>query len=262
MARQTTISGTVVAGGTARPDVADRPPSATTTAQAIDAAPAGGPPHRVPGSWTSRVLDLALAVPVLVLASPVILGVALLIRLRMGSPVLFHQERAGRGGQVFELVKFRTMRAAAAGEDGPDSDGDRLTRLGRALRSMSLDELPTLVNVVRGDMGLVGPRPLPVRYLPRYSAEHARRHAVRPGITGWAQANGRNALSWDDQLDMDVWYVDHKSLRLDLRILRDTVARVLRRDGISANGHATRPEFPGSAATNGEVVGAEAGSPS
>jgi len=262
MARQTTTAGIVAADRAARDDVADGAPRDTTTAHAIGAAPGGGPPHRVLGSWASRVLDLALAVPVLLLASPAILGLALLIRLRMGSPVLFHQQRAGRGGRVFELVKFRTMRAAAPGEDGPDSDGERLTRLGQALRSMSLDELPTLLNVVRGDMGLVGPRPLPVRYLPRYSAAHARRHDVRPGITGWAQANGRNALSWDDQLDMDVWYVDHKSLHLDLRILRDTVARVLRREGISANGHPTRPEFPGSGATNVEVVGAEAGSPS
>jgi lipopolysaccharide/colanic/teichoic acid biosynthesis glycosyltransferase len=187
-----------------------------------------------------------MAVPVLVLASPVILGLALLIRLRMGSPVLFRQGRAGRGGRVFELVKFRTMRPAAPGDDGPESDGDRLTPFGRALRSTSLDELPTLLNVVRGDMSLVGPRPLPVRYLPRYSPDHARRHDVRPGITGWAQVNGRNALSWDDQLDMDVWYVDKKSVRLDARIIVGTVTSVLRRDGISHEGHATRPEFPGS----------------
>jgi sugar transferase EpsL len=199
-----------------------------------------------------------MAVPVLVLGSPVILGLALLIRLRMGSPVLFRQGRAGRGGRVFELVKFRTMRPAAPGDDGPESDGDRLTPFGRALRSISLDELPTLLNVVRGDLSLVGPRPLPVRYLPRYSAEHARRHEVRPGITGWAQVNGRNALSWDDQLDMDVWYVEHKSLRLDLRIIRDTVVSVARRQGISAEGHATRPEFPGSGASGPGLVGAEA----
>jgi lipopolysaccharide/colanic/teichoic acid biosynthesis glycosyltransferase len=154
------------------------------------------------------------------------------------------------------------MRLASRGDDGPDSDADRLTHLGRVLRSTSLDELPTLLNVVRGDMSLVGPRPLPMRYLPRYSSEHARRHVVRPGITGWAQANGRNALSWDEQLDMDVWYVDRKSLRLDMRILRDTVARVVRRDGISADGHVTRPEFPGSGAASAEVVGVEAPGPS
>jgi lipopolysaccharide/colanic/teichoic acid biosynthesis glycosyltransferase len=208
------------------------------------------------------VLDLAIAVPVLVLASPVILGLALLIRLRMGSPVLFRQGRAGRDGRVFELAKFRTMRLAARGDDGPESDGERLTPLGRALRSTSLDELPTLLNVVRGDMSLVGPRPLPVRYLPRYSPDHARRHEVRPGITGWAQVNGRNGLSWDDQLDMDVWYVDHQSLRLDLRIIRDTVVSVVRRQGISADGHATRPEFPGSGASRAGLVGAEARSSS
>jgi lipopolysaccharide/colanic/teichoic acid biosynthesis glycosyltransferase len=206
----------------------------------------------------SRALDLAVAVPALVLAAPVILGLALLIRFRMGSPTLFRQERAGLGGERFELVKFRTMRPAPPGDDGPDSDGDRLTPLGRLLRSTSLDELPTLLNVVRGDIGLVGPRPLPVRYLPRYSFEHGRRHEVRPGITGWAQANGRNALSWDEQLDMDVWYVDHKSLRLDMRILRDTVRRVVQRDGISANGHATRPEFPGSCPAGADLVGKEA----
>jgi lipopolysaccharide/colanic/teichoic acid biosynthesis glycosyltransferase len=194
----------------------------------------------------SRVLDLAIAVPLLIVASPVVAAVAGLIRLQMGSPVLFRQARAGRGGETFDVVKFRTMRLPEAGDDGPDSDEERLTRLGRLLRSTSLDELPTLINVVRGEMSLVGPRPLPVRYLPRYSAEHARRHEVRPGITGWAQAHGRNTLSWDDQLDMDVWYVDNKSLRLDVRILRDTVATVVRRDGISSHGHATRPEFPGS----------------
>jgi lipopolysaccharide/colanic/teichoic acid biosynthesis glycosyltransferase len=205
----------------------------------------------------SRLLDLAIAVPVLVLASPVMLGVALLVRLRMGSPVLFRQKRAGRGDEVFELVKFRTMRPAPAGADGPDSDGERLTPLGRTLRATSLDELPTLLNVVRGDMSIVGPRPLPERYLPRYSREHARRHEVRPGITGWAQVNGRNALSWEAQLDMDVWYVEHKSLRLDVRIVRDTVASVLRREGISADGHATRPEFSGSASRQAALVGAE-----
>jgi sugar transferase EpsL len=259
MARQTTTAGTVAPDRIARPHVADGPPLDTTTAHAISAAPGGGPPHRVRRNRASRVLDLALAMPVLALATPVILGLALLIRLRMGSPTLFRQERVGLGGEGFELVKFRTMRPAASGDDGPDSDGDRLTPLGRLLRSTSLDELPTLLNVVRGDVGLVGPRPLPVRYLRRYSAEHARRHEVRPGITGWAQVNGRNALSWDEQLDMDVWYVDHKSLRLDVRILRDTVAHVVRRDGISAEGHATRPEFPGSGATSATVVGAGAG---
>jgi lipopolysaccharide/colanic/teichoic acid biosynthesis glycosyltransferase len=194
----------------------------------------------------SRVLDLVVAALVLALAWPVLLAIALAIRVTMGAPVLFRQQRAGRGGRTFEVVKFRTMRTAEPGDDGPDTDEARLTRLGKLLRATSLDELPTLVNVVRGEMSLVGPRPLPVRYLPRYSPEHARRHDVRPGITGWAQANGRNALSWDDQLDMDVWYVDNKSVRLDARIVVGTVTSVLRRDGISHEGHATRPEFPGS----------------
>jgi lipopolysaccharide/colanic/teichoic acid biosynthesis glycosyltransferase len=194
----------------------------------------------------SRVLDLVVAALVLALAWPVLLAIALAIRATMGAPVLFRQQRAGRGGRTFEVVKFRTMRTAEPGDDGPDTDEARLTRLGKLLRATSLDELPTLVNVVRGEMSLVGPRPLPVRYLPRYSPEHARRHDVRPGITGWAQANGRNALSWDDQLDMDVWYVDNKSVRLDARIVVGTVTSVLRRDGISHEGHATRPEFPGS----------------
>jgi lipopolysaccharide/colanic/teichoic acid biosynthesis glycosyltransferase len=258
IAGQATLAGTV-ATDTAGRSGATSPPVDNTATEAVDEAQAGGPTCRVRRVRTSRVLDVAVALPVLVLASPVILGLALLIRFRMGSPILFRQERAGRGGEVFELVKFRTMRPTAPGDDGPDSDRQRLTPLGRVLRSTSLDELPTLLNVIRGNMSLVGPRPLPVRYLARYSPEHARRHEVRPGITGWAQANGRNALSWDQQLDMDVWYVDHKSLRLDLRILRDTVASVARRQGISAESHATRPEFPGSGASQAGLVGQEAG---
>jgi sugar transferase EpsL len=194
----------------------------------------------------SRALDLMVAVLVLAVTWPVLAVVALAVRATMGSPVLFRQQRAGRHGRTFELVKFRTMRTAEPGDDGPDTDEARLTRLGKLLRATSLDELPSLVNVVRGEMSLVGPRPLPVRYLPRYSFTHARRHEVRPGITGWAQTNGRNALTWDDQLDMDVWYVDNKSPRLDVRIMVATVTSVLRRDGISHEGHATRPEFPGS----------------
>lgn len=194
----------------------------------------------------SRVFDVAVAGLVLLVAWPVLAGVALAIRLTMGSPVMFRQRRAGRDGKTFELVKFRTMRTAEPGDDGPETDEARLTKLGKVLRASSLDELPTLVNVLRGEMSLVGPRPLPIRYLPRYSATHARRHEVRPGITGWAQANGRNALTWDDQLDMDVWYVDNRSVGLDMRIIVATVRSVARRDGISHEGHATRPEFPGS----------------
>jgi sugar transferase EpsL len=192
------------------------------------------------------MLDLAVASVGLVLGAPVIAALAVAVRLTMGGPVLFRQARAGRRGVTFEVVKFRTMRNPRPGEEGPEFDEVRLTRLGRLMRSTSLDELPTLLNVVRGEMALVGPRPLPVRYLPRYSPHHGRRHEVRPGITGWAQCHGRNTLSWDDQLDMDVWYVDHRSLRLDLQVLSRTAATVLRREGISSEGHATRPEFPGS----------------
>jgi lipopolysaccharide/colanic/teichoic acid biosynthesis glycosyltransferase len=196
--------------------------------------------------FASRLFDVLVAAFVLLVAWPVLVAVAIAVRLTMGAPVMFRQQRAGREGETFDLVKFRTMRTAAPGDDGPETDEVRLTKLGKVLRASSLDELPTLVNVLRGDMSLVGPRPLPIRYLPRYSADHARRHEVRPGITGWAQANGRNTLSWDDQLDMDVWYVDHRSVGLDMRIIAATVRSVAKRDGISHEGHATRPEFPGS----------------
>jgi lipopolysaccharide/colanic/teichoic acid biosynthesis glycosyltransferase len=260
-AREVTFAGAIAPDTVARSEVAGGAPLNGAATPDADPAPGGRRRARVRRFRTSRLVDLALAVPALVFASPLILALALLIRMRIGSPVLFRQDRTGRGGEVFGLVKFRTMRLAAPGDDGPESDGDRLTPLGRTLRSTSLDELPTLLNVVRGDMSLIGPRPLPVRYLPRYSPDHARRHEVRPGITGWAQVNGRNTLSWDDQLDMDVWYVDHKSLRLDLRILRDTVMSVMRRDGISAEGHATRPEFPGSGAGRAGLVSAEADGP-
>lgn len=202
----------------------------------------------------SRAFDVVVAGLVLLVAWPVLAVVALAIRLTMSAPVLFRQQRAGRNGATFELVKFRTMRTAEPGDDGPDTDEARLTKLGKLLRATSLDELPTLVNVLRGEMSLVGPRPLPIRYLPRYSADHARRHDVRPGITGWAQANGRNALTWDDQLDMDVWYVDNRSVGLDMRIIVATVRSVVRRDGISHEGHATRPEFPGSGVDRAETA--------
>jgi lipopolysaccharide/colanic/teichoic acid biosynthesis glycosyltransferase len=198
------------------------------------------------GADPSRILDLFVATAVLVLGAPVILVVAILVRVRLGSPVLFRQQRAGRGGETFELVKFRTMRDPKPGEEGPEFDDVRLTKLGRILRSTSLDELPTMVNVLRGQMAIVGPRPLPVRYLPRYSAEHARRHEVRGGITGLAQTNGRNSISWDEQLDLDVQYVEQRSLTLDLRIIGRTLSTVVRREGISEEGHATRSEFPGS----------------
>ena len=195
--------------------------------------------------WVKPVLDRALAGAGLVVLSPVVAGTALLVRLKLGSPVLFHQVRPGLGGRPFEMVKFRTMTDARGPDGQPLPDAERLTAFGSFLRSSSLDELPELWNVLRGDMSLVGPRPLLERYLDRYTPEQARRHDVRPGITGLAQVSGRNALSWEDRFALDVWYVDHQSLRLDLKILARTVRKVAGRDGVSAAGHATMPEFTG-----------------
>jgi lipopolysaccharide/colanic/teichoic acid biosynthesis glycosyltransferase len=192
-----------------------------------------------------RIIDLVLGGALALVAAPITVAVAIAIRLMDGSPVLFRQARSGRGGRPFQLVKFRTMRTAATREWDPSTDGARLTRLGGLLRSSSLDELPTLLNVLRGDMSLVGPRPLPVQYLPRYSDEQARRLEVKPGITGWAQVNGRNALSWDEKLALDVWYVDHSSLTLDLKILARTVGQVLRREGVDHGAGVTMTEFRG-----------------
>lgn len=193
-----------------------------------------------------RLTDVIIAGTVLLVAAPAMGAVALLIRWRMGSPVVFRQRRPGLKEQPFHLYKFRTMNDArdANGELLPDSQ--RLTSLGRFLRRTSLDELPQLWNVLRGDMSLVGPRPLLMAYLDRYTADQARRHDVRPGITGWAQINGRNAISWEKKFEMDVWYVDHWSLWLDLKILLTTVWRVVRRDGISAASCPTMFEFRGS----------------
>jgi lipopolysaccharide/colanic/teichoic acid biosynthesis glycosyltransferase len=192
-----------------------------------------------------RGFDIAVSAIALVLFSPLILILALLVRSRLGSPVLFRQKRPGLHGYAFHMVKFRTM-IDAWGDDGtllPDEE--RLPPFGRWLRSTSLDELPELWNVLRGDMSLVGPRPLLMDYLPRYSPWQARRHETRPGVTGWAQVNGRNALSWPEKFNLDVWYVDNRSFWLDLRILFLTVLSVLRRDGISATGEATMPGFQG-----------------
>lgn len=199
---------------------------------------------RRPYDVVKRVLDIALAVFALVGFSPILLATAVAVRVRLGSPVLFRQQRPGRDGVPFTLYKFRTMRQT----DSTDvaavaSDAERLTPLGRFLRGASLDELPEFVNVLLGDMSLVGPRPLLMEYLARYNEQQARRHEVRPGITGWAQVNGRNALSWDDRLRMDVEYVDNRSLLLDLRILWMTIATVFAREGISADGHATMEPF-------------------
>jgi lipopolysaccharide/colanic/teichoic acid biosynthesis glycosyltransferase len=194
---------------------------------------------------SKRLTDILLSALGLVLLAPVMAAVAVAVAVALGRPVLFRQVRPGLGGRPFRLVKFRTM-LDAVGPDGTSlADAERLTRFGRFLRATSLDELPELWNVLRGDMSLVGPRPLLMQYLPLYSPEQARRHEVRPGLTGWAQVNGRNALSWADKLALDTWYVDHRNLRLDLRILLLTVASVLSRAGIAAEGSETMPEFRG-----------------
>jgi lipopolysaccharide/colanic/teichoic acid biosynthesis glycosyltransferase len=190
-----------------------------------------------------RALDVAGAVLMLLATAPLALAVAALVRLRLGAPVLYRQTRPGLGGRPFELWKFRTMRDAADAGGRPLPDAARLTRLGAWLRRASLDELPELVNVLRGEMSRVGPRPLLLEYLPRYDAAQRRRHDVRPGITGWAQVHGRNAVGWEERFRLDVWYVDHLSLRLDLAILLRTVGHVFRPRGISAAGHATMPRF-------------------
>ncbi len=193
-----------------------------------------------------RIFDFLVAVCALFILLPVIIVVAVLIRFRLGSPILFTQDRPGLNGNVFKMMKFRTML------DGKDKhgnllpDNERMTKFGAFLRSTSLDELPGLFNVLKGDMSLVGPRPLLVKYLPLYSTEQARRHNVRPGITGWAQVNGRNAISWDQKFEFDVWYVDNQSFLLDLKILMLTVKKVFVREGISADGHVTIEPFKGS----------------
>ncbi|TBW08946.1 sugar transferase [Azotobacter chroococcum] len=193
-----------------------------------------------------RLLDLLVAATALLLLAPLLLVLAWLVRRRIGAPVLFRQLRPGLHGRPFELLKFRSMREALDERGRPLPDAERLTPFGRFLRATSLDELPELWNVLRGDMSLVGPRPLLMEYLPLYTPEQARRHAVRPGITGWAQVNGRNALSWEEKFRLDVWYVDHRSFRLDLRILLLTLKRVLAREGINAEGEATMARFTGS----------------
>ena len=196
---------------------------------------------------TKRLFDLAVVLIALPLWLPLLVVLGLLVRLKIGSPVLFAQTRPGLDGKPFKLVKFRTMtdERDASGALLPDSQ--RLTTFGRWLRSTSLDELPELWNVLKGEMSLVGPRPLLVEYLPLYTLHQRRRHEVLPGITGWAQVNGRNAISWEEKFDYDVWYVDNRSLALDLRILAMTAAKTLRREGISGAGEATMSRFEGSA---------------
>ncbi len=193
-----------------------------------------------------RLLDILVAGTLGVLCAPLLCGVAVVILLTMGRPVLFRQVRPGRGGRLFTLVKFRTMTGACGPDGTPLPDAARLTPLGHFLRATSLDELPQLWNVLVGEMSLVGPRPLLPDYLPRYSARQARRHLVRPGITGWAQVNGRNALSWEARFELDVWYVEHQSLALDMRILWLTLCKVARREGIAQAGQATMTPFLGS----------------
>jgi sugar transferase EpsL len=192
-----------------------------------------------------RLLDVVVAGALLLLLSPVLALIAALVAVSVGRPVLFRQQRPGLAGNSFTILKFRTMVEAidASGRRLPDER--RITRLGGFLRRTSLDELPELINVLRGDMSLVGPRPLLTDYLPLYSQEQMRRHDVRPGITGWSQVNGRNALTWDDKFALDVWYVDHRSLRLDLRILRMTIGTIVKGEGISHPGFATMEPFRG-----------------
>ncbi len=193
-----------------------------------------------------RVLDLLLTVVALPVLFPLVVLVALVVRLKLGSPVLFKQERLGRGGRAFYLRKFRTMTEARdqAGQLLPDEE--RLTGLGKFLRATSLDELPELVNVFTGDLSLVGPRPLHAYYRERYTAEQFRRHEVLPGLTGWAQINGRNAISWEQKFKLDVWYVDHQSLWLDIKIIALTALKIVKREGINQAGQATAEEFKGS----------------
>jgi lipopolysaccharide/colanic/teichoic acid biosynthesis glycosyltransferase len=193
-----------------------------------------------------RMIDLIAAVSVLVVFSPVLAVVAAAIRLTMGRPVLFRQVRPGYRGVPFTLIKFRTMREAFDRDGRPLADAERLTRLGRFLRRTSLDELPQLWNVLKGELSLVGPRPLLMEYLPLYTPEQARRHEAKPGITGWAQVHGRNAIDWDAKFRYDTWYVDHWSLGLDVKIVLLTIGKVVRGSGVSSAGEATMPRFRGS----------------
>lgn len=205
---------------------------------AIKLLPKGAP-------LVKRIMDIVLTVLVLIILSPILILVSILVACRHGFPILFKQERPGYKGQIFTLYKFRTMKNLANNQGDLLPDEKRLTKLGQCLRSTSLDELPELFNVLKGEMSLVGPRPLLISYLPLYNAEQARRHDVLPGITGWAQVHGRNILTWQEKFAHDVWYVDHWSLWLDLKILGMTIVKVLRREGISQPGQATAELFKG-----------------
>lgn len=192
-----------------------------------------------------RFIDVVLSATALLVLLPVLLVLAFVIRVNLGSPVLFQQIRPGRGGKPFKMIKFRSMRNAFDVKGEPLPDSQRMTPLGHFLRSSSLDELPGLWNVLKGDMSLVGPRPLLMEYLPLYNSRQYRRHEVRPGVTGWAQVNGRNALSWEQKFELDVWYVENRSLMLDFKILLLTIKRVIKKDGISASGEVTMSKFTG-----------------
>ncbi|ELB2786703.1 MULTISPECIES: sugar transferase [Vibrio] len=192
-----------------------------------------------------RIFDFTASLCGLILLSPIIALVAWKIRKNLGSPVLFRQTRPGLHGKPFEMVKFRTMKDAVDAQGNPLPDSERMTPFGDKLRNSSLDELPELWNVLKGEMSLVGPRPLLMQYLPLYNKEQARRHEVRPGVTGWAQINGRNAISWEDKFKLDVWYVDNRNLWLDIKVLFLTVKKVFIKEGISAEGEATMPYFEG-----------------
>lgn len=205
--------------------------------------------------YIKRAMDVLLSFGALVVLSPVLLIVAVLVRTKLGSPVLFRQERPGKDGKIFALYKFRTMTDARDQEGNLLPDEVRLTRFGKLLRSTSLDELPELYNILRGDMSLVGPRPLLVKYLPRYSPRQARRHEVRPGLTGWAQVNGRNALSWEERFELDVYYTEHLSMGMDVKILFLTVKAVLCRSGISSETSVTMEEFMGTLESQFECGG-------
>ena len=199
-----------------------------------------------PGSLLKRAFDMVASCLAIALLAPILAAVALMIRRRMGTPVLFRQVRPGLNGQPFQMIKFRTMRDAFGPDGQPLSDAERLTPFGAFLRSTSLDELPELWNVLKGEMSLVGPRPLLMEYLLLYSPEQARRHEVRPGVTGWAQVNGRNAISWEEKFQLDIWYIDNRTFWLDLRILLLTVKKVLISEGISSASSATMERFTGS----------------
>lgn len=195
---------------------------------------------------TKRIFDLVVCLSVLLFLSPMLASLAIAVLISLGSPVLFRQQRPGLNGRPFVLLKFRTMTNACDAHGNLLPDEERFTRFGRFLRRTSLDELPEFFNVLKDDMSLVGPRPLLMQYLVRYSPEQARRHEVKPGITGWAQVNGRNALTWEQKFEHDVWYVDNQSLRLDLKIIALTIWKIIKREGISQPGQATMEEFKGS----------------